>query len=367
MLFIKNVKVIYHIDLNQFFCAVAILLNPSLRGKAFAIGRENSTKGVVSTASYEARKYNIKAGMPLIECYKKLKTLIVVSPPFSEFEKYSTLFFNILSEYSLNVLKVSIDEGYLDVTNETLGNNIHPIEYAQIIQNRVKEELGLECSIGIAPTLFLAKMASDLKKPMGITILRKRDCVDVLGKLKVEEIYGVGKKTSEKLHFLKIHTINDFLANENKTLITKIISEEIYESFLEKLKGYSTNIVEEPIAKSKSISHSQTFDYPLDNFEDILKQLFIQSKELINQLEMMNHRTKTITITLRDTTFNTITRSVTIDFTDEVSIINNEIENLLEMNYKGNKLRLVGVTLGNLKTLEESIKITLFNVYDIYK
>ncbi len=363
----KKVKVIYHIDLNQFFCAVAILLNPSLKGKAFAIGRENSTKGVVSTASYEARKYNIKAGMPLIDCYRNLKSLIVVNPPYSTYEKYSNLFFSILEQYSSKILKVSIDEGYLDVTNETLENNIHPVEYAQIIQNRIKEELGLECSIGIAPTLFLAKMASDLKKPMGITVLRKRDCLDVLGNLKVDDIYGVGKKTSEKLHFLKINTIYDFVNEENRYLITKIISEDIYDSFLEKLKGNSSNLVEEPSYKTKSISHSQTFDYPLDNFDDILKQLFSQSKELVNQLEMMNHRTKTITITLRDTSFKTITRSITIDFTDELNVINKEIENLLEMNYKNEKLRLVGVTLGNLKTLEESIIITLFNVYDFYK
>ncbi|MFI3329730.1 MAG: DNA polymerase IV [bacterium] len=363
----KKVKVIYHIDLNQFFCAVAILLNPSLKGKAFAIGRENSTKGVVSTASYEARKYNIKAGMPLIDCYRNLKSLIVVNPDYSIYEKYSNLFFDILSQYSSNIVKISIDEGYLDVTNETLNNNIHPVEYAQIIQNRIKNEIGLECSIGIAPTLFLAKMASDLKKPMGITVLRKRDCIKVLGGLKVDEIYGVGKKTSEKLHFLNINTINDFLNEENKYLITKIMSEEIYDSFIEKLKGNSSNIVEQRAFKTKSISHSQTYDYPLDNFEDILEQLFLQAKELVNQLEMLNYRTKTITITLRDVSFKTITRSVTIDFTDEFNIINTEIENLLEMNYKNQRFRLVGVTLGNLKTLEESIKITLFNVYDVYK
>lgn len=363
----KKVKVIFHIDLNQFFCAVAIKLNPSLRGKAFAIGRENSTKGVVSTASYEARKHNVRSGMPLIEAYKNLKTLIVVNPEYFNYEKYSKLFFDILSDYTTKLLVTSIDEGYLDVTDETIGNNIHPVEYAQIIQNRVKSELDLECSIGIAPTLFLAKMASDLKKPMGITVLRKREAISILGPLAVEEIYGVGKKTSEKLHFLKIHTINDFLNEENKYYITKILSEELYLSYIEKLKGNSSDSVEKIIAKSKSISHSETFDTPLSNFDDILKHLFVQSKSLVNQLEALNFRTKTITITLRDVFFKTITRSVTVEYTDEISVINSHIENLLEVNYKDERLRLVGVTLGNLKTLEETIIITLFNVYDIYK
>lgn len=330
----KKVKIIFHIDLNQFFCAIAIKLNPSLKGKVFAIGRENSTKGVISTASYEARKYNIKSGMPLIDAYRNYKKLIVVNPEYSNYEKYSTLFFDLLSEYTAKLLPISIDEGYLDVTNETIGNNIHPIEYATIIQNRVKEELGLECSIGIAPTLFLAKMASDLKKPMGISVLRKRDAVNVLGDMDVSEIYGVGKKTSEKLHFLKVKTINDFLNESNKYYITKILSEEIYNSFINKLNGNSSDSVEKQVAKSKSISHSQTYDKPLTNKNEILNQLLVMSKKLVEQLEMINMRTRTITITLRDIFFNTITRSVTIDFTDELLEINSHIENLLDVNYK---------------------------------
>lgn len=363
----KKVKVIFHIDLNQFFCAVAIKLNPSLNGKVFAIGRENSTKGVVSTASYEARKFNIKAGMPLIDAYKNYKNLIVVNPEYSYYEKYSSLFFDILSQYTNSLLVVSIDEGFLDVTNQTLGNNIHPVEYATIIQNRVKEELGLECSIGIAPTLFLAKMASDLKKPMGISILRKRDAIEVLGNLHVSQIYGIGKKTTEKLNFLKVNTVNDFLNKDNKYYITKILSEELYNGFIDKLNGNSSDSVAAQVAKSKSISHSETYDKPLTNFDEILNQLVNQSKRLVEQLEMLNMRTRTITITLRDIFFNTITRSITVDYTDELTEINAHIENLLEVNYKDERLRLVGVTLGNIKPYDETIIITLFNVYDIYK
>ncbi len=363
----KKVKVIFHIDLNQFFCAVAILLNPSLKGKAFAIGRENTTKGVISTASYQARKFGVHSGMPTIEALRKYKKLILVNPAYNNYVKYSEQFFKILSQYTDVVLPMSIDEGYLDVTKQTLENNIHPVEYAQIIQKRVKDELGLECSIGIAPTLFLAKMASDMKKPMGITILRKRDCVNILGPLQIEQVYGIGKKSSEKLHFLKIHTINDFINEENKYLITKIFSEKIYESYIEKIKGNSSNIVEKEISKNKSISHSQTYDKPLKTQEEILLHLNHQTEELVKQLEELNLRTKTITITLRDIFFKTITRSITIEYTDELEIIKRVVEDLLEINYKNEHLRLVGVTLGNLKTLEETILITLFNVYDIYK
>lgn len=363
----KKVKVIFHIDLNQFFCAVAILLNPSLKGKAFAIGRENTTKGVISTASYEARKYGIHAGMPTIEAYRKLKTLKLVEPHYSNFVNYSEKFFEILNQYTDKLLPMSIDEGYLDVTKQTIENNMHPIEYAQIIQNRIKEELNLETSIGIAPTLFLAKMASDMKKPMGITVIRKRDSLNILGPLSIDKVYGIGKKSSEKLNFLKIYTVNDFLKEENKYFITKIFSEKIYESYIEKIKGNSSNLVEKEISKSKSISHSQTYDKPLTTYEDILSQLLNQANELVKQLEELNLRTKTITITLRDIFFRTITRSITIEFTDDIDVIRYNVETLLELNYKDEKLRLVGVTLGNLKNLEESILITLFNVYDIYQ
>ncbi len=363
----KKVKVVFHVDLNQFFCAVAIILNPSLNGKVFAIGRENSMKGVVATASYEARKYGIHAGMPLIDAFKKYKNLIVVNPNYSNYEYYSNKFFDILRKYSSNVLPVSIDEGYLDVTKETLENNIHPGNYAIEIQKQVYEELGLSCSIGIAPTLFLAKMASDMKKPMGITILRKRDCKEVLGKLKVDEIYGVGNRTSEKLHFLKVHTISDFLDEKNKYFITKILSEDLYNKYIECLNGNSSNVVEPYIAKSHSVSHSQTYDFPLDNEEDILLQLFSQTNDLVKQIVEEDLCTKTITITLRDTNFKTITRSVSIDYTNDIREIKYHIENLVDMNYKEQKLRLVGVTLGNLKKYEDTLIITLFNVDEVYK
>ena len=222
----NKAKVIFHIDLNQFFCSVAIIKNPRLKGKAFAIGRENSTKGVVSTASYEARAYGVHAGMPLIEAYQKLPSLIVVDYGYEIYQEYSQKFFKLIKSYVNKVEQTSIDEGYIDVTPITLDINRHPLDLAKEIQVRALKELNLPCSIGIAPTLYLAKMASDIKKPLGITILRIRDIPNLLHDLDVKEIFGIGKKTYPILHEEGIHTIKDFVDKENEELVRDIVGSQ---------------------------------------------------------------------------------------------------------------------------------------------
>ena len=219
----NKAKVIFHIDLNQFFCSVAIIKNPRLKGKAFAIGRENSTKGVISTASYEARKYGIHAGMPQIEAISKLPSLIIVDYGYEIYSHYSNLFFKLIKSYVKDVEQTSIDEGYIDVTSITIDVNRHPLDLAKEIQTKALKELNLPCSIGIAPTLYLAKMASDLKKPLGITILRIRDIEEMLYDLDVKEIFGIGKKTYPILHQFNINTISDFMDINNEATVRKIV------------------------------------------------------------------------------------------------------------------------------------------------
>ena len=193
----NNAKIIFHIDMNMFFCSVAVINNPSLKGKAFAIGRENSMKGVISTASYEARKHGIHSAMPLVEAYRLLPSLIVVNPKFEEYRKYHNYFINLIKEYT-NIIEVaSIDEVYCDMSEISKRRN--PIELAKEIQLRLVKEYHLPSSIGIAPTLFLAKMASDIKKPLGITVLRIREIDKILYELPVGDIYGIGKKTEPRL------------------------------------------------------------------------------------------------------------------------------------------------------------------------
>lgn len=365
----NTVKVIFHIDLNQFFCSVAMLKNPRLRGKAFAIGRENTTKGVLSTASYEARKYGIHSGMPIIEALRLLPSLIIVNYPYELYRDYSTRFFALLHEYVTEIERTSIDEGYLDVTAITLEKNRHPYDLALEIQSRALKELGLPCSIGIAPTLFLAKMASDLKKPLGITILRIRDIKDVLGPLPVKEIFGIGKKTYPRLMEAHIMTILDFMNPLNEATVRKIVG-NMYDGFMADLTGKSSNKVD-PYRYSdhESISKSTTFDTPLVTIEEVIKNILMLADEVYLELKKSKKKAKTIGIILRDTNFRTITRSHSLDIpTNDHNLINYYLEELIEVNYENNALRLVGASVSNLTNDELSnIEITLFNVDEVYK
>ncbi|TGB04378.1 DNA polymerase IV [Halobacillus salinus] len=204
----KKGRVIFHVDMNSFYASVEMAFDPSLKGKPLAIaGNPEERKGIVVTSSYEARKYGVKTTMPLFEARRLCPDLIVMRPNFERYRTASKEMFKILAEVTDLVQPVSIDEGYMDVTG--CAEQGAPPEIAERIQKRVYEELDLPCSIGIAPNKFLAKMASDMKKPMGITILRKRDLPVKLWPLPIAEMHGVGEKTAEKLKKLDIETIGD--------------------------------------------------------------------------------------------------------------------------------------------------------------
>ena len=210
----NNAKIIFHIDMNMFFCSVAVIKNPSLKGKAFAIGRPNTTKGVLSTASYEARKYGIKSAMSTAEALKIKPDLIIVGADGELIREYHNKFVKLIKEYSKLVEVASVDEVYADMTE--ISKHRHPLEIAKEIQTRLVKEYHLPCSIGIGPTLFLAKMASDMKKPLGLVVLRKRDKEEKLYPLSVSDIYGIGKKTWPLLIENDIKTIGDFFEISNK-------------------------------------------------------------------------------------------------------------------------------------------------------
>ena len=370
MIFLKSgVKVIFHIDLNQFFCSVAILKNPRLKGKAFAIGRESSLKGVVSTASYEARQHGIHAGMPLVEAYQKLPSLIVVDYGHDVYREYSKQFFKFLSKYSTEIEQTSVDEGFMDVTKLTIEVNRHPLDLAKEIQTRALKELSLPLSIGIAPTLYLAKMASDMKKPLGITILRIKDIPTMLYPLDVKEIFGIGKKTYPILKEANILTIGDFVKKENELTVRKIVG-NTYDQFIERLSGKSTNIVDpNRYSEPESISKSTTFDTPLVTYNEILDNVLKLATDSYYELRKSGKKAKTVSITLRDTNFNTITRSKSLpDYTYDKTLLMYYIEELVEDNFNGQTLRLVGAGFSHFideKDITE--EITLFNYQSVYE
>lgn len=344
----NNAKIILHVDMNAFFCSVACLLNPALRGKVFAIGRENSYRGVISSASYEARALGIHSAMSLKEAYTLVPDLIVVSIEYSYYTYYHHQFLHILQQYSSLVEVASIDEAFIDITE--LSKTRHPLVIAKEIQLRILKEVGLSCSIGIAPTLFLAKMASDLKKPLGITVLRKRDVQTILYPLSVSDIFGIGKKTYPILINNNIKKISDFMNLENRNKILDLIGTTSYHNTYESILGNSTNIVDpNRRSESESISTSQTFDQIIQSQIEVLYELRKMTLELMNKLRKRKYYTKTITIILRNVDFKTITRSKSINYTDDFDEIYDTIVDLVEEHYKDEPLRLLGVGLSNLK------------------
>lgn len=360
-------KIIFHIDMNAFFCAVACILNPSLRGKAFAIGRENSYKGVISTASYEARAFGIHSAMPLSEAYRKKPDLIVVHIDYKYYTEYHNKFIKLISQYSNLVEVASIDEVYADMTE--ISKVKHPLVVAREVQARLLKEHGLSCSIGVAPTLFLAKMASDMKKPLGLTVLRKRDVKNVLYPLSVKDIFGIGKKTYPKLIDKGIKTIEDFMDLNNKERIINLIGENQYNHSYNCIIGNSTNIVDpNRYSDSESISTSATFDIALTTISEVLFELRRMSREVISKMNKDNYLAKTVSITLRDSDFNTITRRKSLDeYTNDFSIIFDMITELTESYFDSEKAyRLVGMGVSNLINKNDLPReYNLFTIDDI--
>lgn len=192
----EQARILFHLDMNSFFASVEQAYDPSLKGKPVAVaGNPKERRGIIITCSYEARAFGIYTTMPVWEAKRKCPSLLFVTPTFERYRIASQAMFAILRDYTPLVEPVSIDEGYVDVTDIVEGADA--VDLARTIQDRIQRELDLPCSIGIAPNKFLAKMASGMKKPMGITILRKRDVPRVLWPLDVEEMHGVGDKTAK--------------------------------------------------------------------------------------------------------------------------------------------------------------------------
>lgn len=348
---LKNYKgrIIFHIDMNAYFCSVQCILNPSLRGKAFAVGREGTYKGVISTASYEARKLGIHSAMPIADAYRKVPDLLIISPNFEEYKKYHYAFVKIIKEYTDIIEVASIDELYADMTK--ISETRHPMLVAKEIQLRLLKELDLPCSIGIAPTLFLAKMASDMQKPLGLTVIRKREIAEKLYPLSVKEIFGIGKKTYPKLIDNGIKTIGDFMNPINKDKIIDLIGINSYTYATTALLGKSSNIIEPDRYKEyKSISTETTFDIHKSDVIDILSSLRSLLRDIYQRLIDGKYLAKTVIVTLRDSSFNTISKRQSLnEYTDDIYIFNNILEDLLnELFEDGKSYRLVGVGFANM-------------------
>ena len=353
-------RIILHIDLNAFFAACEVIRDPSLSGKPMIVGG-GGRRGIVSTASYEARKLGIHSAMPTYQAVKLCPELIIIEPDFKLYHHYSSLFFNYIKEHVTPLVEVaSIDECYVDAT-EVLGAHTNPLDFVFKLQQTLMKELGLGCSIGIAPTKFLAKMASNYKKPMGITVFRRRELAKTLWPLPIDEMYGVGKATAPRLKALGIKTIGDLALTSDPNIISLLGKSYFTLHEWANGRGSDTVLVEEE--DPKSIGNSQTFLFDTDDYDEISGLFKELAASVSRRAEKENKVGLTVQIVIRYYDFETVNRSVTLAKpTNNALTIFYEAMKLFDRNYKDEPIRLLGVTLQNL-TDEGSLReqLSLFD------
>ena len=341
-------KVIFHIDMNMFFCSLAVIKHPSLKGKAFACAPSNTTKGVISSASYKAREKGIRSAMSLVEAFRIMPDLICVEPDIKMIHEYHNHFISLIKDYTKIIEVASVDEVYADMSE--ICKTRDKVDLACEIQRRLVKEYHLPCSIGIAPTLFLAKMASDMKKPLGLVVINKENSIDILKDLPVSDIFGIGKKTYPILIDNGIQTIKDFIDLKNKEKIIGLVGQRTYEYVINSVNGNSRNqVINNKYDKSESLSRSVTFNVYLETIEELDRELKRLVGEVVLNMEKHKYIAKGVTVILRDENFKTKSFSKMIKYTFDYDALYEEAYELLEQNYKGNKIRLLGFGVYGLK------------------
>ena len=355
-------KVIVHIDLNAFFARCEEIKNPSLEGKAVAIGHDGRA-GIVSTCSYEARKYGVSSGMPMFKAKQLCKKLIVLPCDYRFYTAMSKVFFNFVKRYTSIIEMASVDELFADFT-EQLKKEKDANLYFRKIQAALYKETGLKCSIGVSTTKFLAKMASDYQKPMGLTFIHPSDISTILFPLKIESMFGVGKKTAPRLKAIGINTIGDLYQRlEEQDLETMTILGKSYSLLKEWLEGKGSDEVETIREDPKSIGNSTTMPFDTDNPSQVKEHLLDLAKEVSIRAKREDKLGHTIQLVIKDTSFKSFNKSISLDNpTNDEKVIYEYACRLYDQHFQGIVVRLVGITLQNLlDSREMAVQMSLFD------
>ena len=355
-------KVIVHIDLNAFFARCEEIKNPSLEGKPVAIGHDGRG-GIVSTCSYEARKYGVSSAMPMFKAKQLCKKLIILPCDYHFYSVMSKTFYNFVKHYTNIIEMASVDELFADFT-VPLKKEKDPVSYFRKLQDDLFKETGLKCSIGVSTTKFLAKMASDYQKPMGLTIIHKRDIPQIIFPLKIESMFGVGKKTAPRLKSIGVITIGDLyqrIVSEDPDTMN-ILGKSFY-TLKDWLEGKGSDEVEIERWDPKSIGNSTTMPFDTDNPSQVKEHLLELAKEVSMRAKREEKLGYTIQIVVKDTSFKSFNKSMTLEnATNEAKVIYDCACALYEAHFKHLVVRLVGITLQNLiDTKEMAVQMSLFD------
>ena len=337
---------IIHIDMDAFFAAVEIRDNPKLKGKPVIIGsdpRQTGGRGVVSTCSYEARAFGVHSAMSSKEAYERCPQAVFIS---GNYEKYKTVGLEIraiFKRYTDLIEPMSIDEAYLDVTENKLGIK-SAVKIARLIQQDIWQELHLTASAGVSYNKFLAKMASDYQKPHGLTVILPDQAQEFLKQMDIAKFHGVGKKTVERLHEMGIYTGTDLLKVSEITLIDRFgrLGFDLYR----KARGIHNSPVKSNRIR-KSIGKEKTYGKILQVEEDIKKELTLLSEKVALNLSKQDKTGKIIILKIRYADFSTLTRrkSLSQATQDASQIAQTAIQLYEELAEKEKGIRLLGITV----------------------
>ena len=337
---------IIHVDMDAFFASVEQLDNPELRGKPIAVGGGES-RGVVAAASYEARKFGVKSAMSGVLAKQKCPNLIFVKPNFARYKEVSHQIREIFYDYTDLVEPLSLDEAYLDVTDNKIGNPSASL-IALEIRNRIFNELNLTASAGISVNKFIAKVASDINKPNGQKTINPEEVISFLEALPVNKFYGVGKVTASKMYSLGIFIGND-LKKKSQDELTNLFGKSGLH-YYHIVRGIHNSKVK-PDRIRKSVGAETTF------FENISSEIFMIEKlekiaeELERRMKKSDTKGKTITLKIKYSDFSQQTRSKTMEyFMQEKFEFFPIVKDLLFQEKLKNSVRLLGISFGNLNT-----------------
>ncbi len=353
-------KVIFLVDMNSFFISCELTRHPELAGKPAAVaGDPKKRTGIILTANYEARKYGVKTTMPVGQALKLCPDLVLLPPDHRFYSDTSRQVMEILSSFTPVVQENSIDEAWLDMTGcEGLFGD--PRTSAGLIMKTLLEELGLPCSIGISENRFLSKMASEMKKPLGITELWKKDIEEKLWPLPVGEMYGVGKQTAEKLKSMGILTIGD-LARSDRDSIAARLGKWGYD-----LHGLANGLDGSEIAPhayeaAKSIGRSVTLAQDITDLDSARTILLRLSEEVGRSARKHGLKGRTVQISIKYADFKTITRQGTVSPTCHTNEIFEHGFELLRKNWNTRKpVRLLGISLSGFEEEQAVKQLSMF-------
>jgi len=364
----KTYRIIYHIDMNCFFASCHIARDPSLKGLPVVVAHpDRQGKSIILTATYEARKYGIYTTMLTGEAIRLCPKLRIIKPEYELYESYSKQFIDYLFKITPLVQQVSIDEAFIDVTDVVKPENA--IALAHKIQNDLMNQFSLPCSIGVAPNRFLAKMGSDMKKPMGITVVRKRELEKVLWPLDIKDMFGVGKKTQPKLREIGINTIGDIVHFNNYALLEKTVGPSFAQYLIDKAYGNDDSPVQVNNDDDfSSVSNEHTFSYNVSTPDLIKTTIKVLAGSVSERLQRHQFVSQTIGIKIKYSDFITVQRSISIKTpTNDDYVIYKTCANLFDEYYDEDKLvRLIGVFCNRLtkENKKEERRLTLFDDLD---